>query len=210
MKKITFKNNVLNAILGVVLLVAGIIELIGAFGVDNLDYISPVLQYVTGCLVMLFGLFNMFKTIKKTNTKGSNLLSFGINIVIMVLGFLAIIPTGSLEIVFSPVNALGATIYLEGVFVVLNSSIKNEKTKRILLGIIIITIGVVVITLIKQEHIIYGLAFIMILLGLIFFISSLSGMSKSKKENKTDEKGEETKSKRDRKAKREEKKNKKR
>ncbi len=186
MRKFVFKSNVLNVVVGSLLLIAGILEVIGIAGVDSLNYILYGLKYVVGGLVVIFSVINFLKSYKKSNGIKVNLVLIIGNVILLALGVLLIFLKSAT--LLSPSRVLGASFYIEGVMLILNAAIKHSNIWDTVLGIVILTLGVIIFFILQDVYIVYTLTALIIIVALIFFIIGLNALSKSSKKGNTKEK----------------------
>ncbi|MCR5741694.1 MAG: hypothetical protein K6G38_04475 [Gammaproteobacteria bacterium] len=187
MKKITFKNKVLNLVTAGFFLVAAIIALIGLLGVDALNFLGGKgLYYIVGVSVLVFAGINMFASFRKANHKNGNIAVFVINAIIMVFGVILFIlgvriAEGKLELddiffLFQPAVVFGLVLYAEGILLVLLSKYNETTTiKRTFCGVLSITLGVCAIIWLRghDQYISFFLDAILFLIGIFYFIIGL-------------------------------------
>lgn len=200
MKKIIFKNGVINIIFGLMFFVAAVLAVIGLLGIDKLDYLNYGLRYVIGVVLILFSLFNLFFSIKKGCGSKVVMIQFILNAVIIALGFILLFEKsdadGTLPLI--PALALGIAFYAEGSILILENAVKKGNLTASLIGILILTLGVIIIVFDnKVDNIIrYTLLSILFLVGLFYLIAGIvivsrrRGKEEALEEDKIEEKEE--------------------
>lgn len=191
MKKLLFSKYYINIIVGLLVLVASVLALIGKLAVPELDYISTGLYYVIGVLIIIFACFNLLVNCRKGCSKDVLILYIIINIALFIIGLLLIIAQITYQIPnYTPVIALSIAIYLEGVLIILRNALYKGKLINSIIGILIITLGLVCFIFKGQieEIIIYSIIAALFIIGLFYLIFGLLGVPKKQKTSKTKKK----------------------
>lgn len=186
MNKLVFKNNVLNVILGALLMIAISFELVGLIGSSNpdllkFDYIGLGLKYVLGGMIIIFAIVNLYKGLSKKNGFWIAFIQTIGNAIIVTLGVILIFEKDPENKGITSSQVLGLSLYIEGIILILSSSIKKLKIYVSIVGIIVITFGVIIFFLVKSVYLVFGITALIFVLGLIFLVAGIAGLSKLQK-----------------------------
>ncbi len=178
MRRFAFRHKVLNFITAGVFIAALILGIVGQV-VEAVDYVGKGLYYIIGAFCISFASINMFASFKKDNKKGGNIAVALVNIAIIALGFILIIHRINVsngtnkytdeEFFFNPSHTLGISLYVEGIMLIIANKFNvNEKVTRTLVGIGILTFGVVTFIWLKDKHLAITFLVFIGLLGIYY------------------------------------------
>ena len=192
--KFTFRNNVLNIVVGSLFIIAVIIQFVGIFA-PQLNYIGAALKYIIGAFTLITAGFNLGRHLTKKNKTSEN--------IIWLLGNLAIIALGILLMFLeqeqgkewlTPSVVAGIDIYLEGVMLIVTSAISRKTSVgSALVGILFISLGMICFFKLNDSVLIWGFTGVLFVLGLIFLFDGIFGIVNKKNQAEEDEEEEETK-----------------
>ena len=177
MKKLVFKNNIVNIIVGTVLTLASII---GYF----LDWFTDYLPIVIGIVLILVSLKRFFSTFKRIENK-KGLLVLSIELLIdIALGGLLIYTKENIELY------TGGIVYVRGLsyFIVTYYAKRTIALDSTIINVLFVTLGSFLLftSLDITDFIIYGIAALILLLGLLNLGYGIKRtMDNKKKEPKT-------------------------
>jgi hypothetical protein len=158
MNKLVFKNNIINIIIGTILTIASIV---GYF----LDWFTDYLPLVIGVVLILVSLKRFFSTFKKVENKKA-LLVLSVELLIDVaLGGLLVYTKENIELY------TGGIVYVRGLsyFIVTYYAKRTIALDSTIFNILFITLGSFLLftTLDITDFIIYGVAVLILILGLL-------------------------------------------
>ena len=178
MRRFAFRHKVLNFITAGVFIAALILGIVGQV-VEAVDYVGKGLYYIIGAICISFASINMFASFKKNNKAGGNIAIVIINLLIIALGFILIIHRIKVsngtnkytdeEFFFNPSHTLGISLYIEGIMLIIaNKFNETEKVTRTIVGILILTFGVVSFIWLKDKHLAITFLVFIGLLGMYY------------------------------------------
>ncbi|MCR5564428.1 MAG: hypothetical protein K6F59_01350 [Gammaproteobacteria bacterium] len=178
MRRFAFRHKVLNFITAGVFIAALILGIVGQV-IEEVDYVGKGLYYIIGAICISFASINMFASFKKGNKVGGNIAVAVVNLLIIALGFILIIHRLKVsngtntytdeEFFFNPSHTLGISLYIEGIMLVIaNKFNESEKVTRTIVGILILTFGVVSFIWLKDKHLAITFLVFIGLLGMYY------------------------------------------
>lgn len=179
-----FKNKILNLITAGFFFVAAILGFIGLLWVDALNYIGKGVYYLVAASSVIFTIINMIASFKKKNHKAGNITIIIASLLTMVLGLILFFhqlkvdkgnaSVSSEDFFLNASRVLGLSCYIEGVMLILVCKFNEESHwARTLIGILILTFGVVTLVWLKDSYIAWTLEAILFLLGVYYLIAGL-------------------------------------
>ena len=189
--KFTFKNNILNIVIGSIFCLFVTIQIIGIF-VPELNYIGKALKYIIGAFTLIAAGFNLGRNLRRNNKTAENIIWLIGNLIIIVLGILLMfLKQEDDKVWLTPSIVAGIDIYLEGVMLIITSTISNKTSiASSLVGILFISLGMICFFKLVDNILIWGFTAVLLILGLIFLLDGIYGLrnNKHQKEEKPKEK----------------------
>ncbi len=181
--KFTFKNNILNIVIGSILSVLVVIQLIGIF-VKELNYVGAALKYIIGAFTLVVAGFNLGRHLKKENKTAETIVWLLGNLIIIVLAILLMFLKQEEDKVWlTPSIVAGIDIYLEGVMLIITSTISNKTNiASSLVGILFISLGMICFFKLVDNILIWGFTGALLIIGLIFLLDGIYGIRQKKSE----------------------------
>lgn len=195
--KFTFRNNILNIVVGGIFLLASIIEIIGFF-VPEIDYIGKGLKYIIGSFSLIVAGFNLGRHLTKKNKLSENLIWIIGDLIIVIFAILLMFLKQEEKVWLTPSIVVGIDIYLQGVMLILSSTLSNRSVLgSAIIGILLISLGMISFLKLGDQGLKYAFTFAILILGALYLLDGILGLVKDKKskgsENKSEQKAEEVK-----------------
>lgn len=183
MPKFILKNNVLNVIIGALLLMATAVEVVGIVGtlsgnadIAKVNYVYLGLQYVVGAILIVFAFVNAILTLKKGDTFNVVIINIIGNLLILGMGLILILEKDQTK--FLPSTAVGISMYIEGVLLLLTNAIRKERILKTVYGIVIVTAGVIFFLYITNNILVYAITAVFFIFSLLYLIFGIVGLAK--------------------------------
>ena len=178
MEKLVFKNKILNIVFGVILIALAVVGYL-------MDYIADYLPYIIGAVLILLSLKRFLFTFKSVGNKGGTL--------VLVIEFLLDLTFAGLLIYLQDHIELfvGLIIYIRGASYLIINFLSSRKVKlsEYLFNIGYVTLGTYVVftDILTVENLVMVISGLVLLVGLIYFVTGLVVVIKKKKQEDLEE-----------------------